>query len=313
MWIAKIVDDRKDIYTTFWTHLEELRNTLLKMLTVIASGILVCFFFYNSLINILIAPLNTKSDLPLYEERLEYNRISNFQNHPQKFILKEGDSALLDLSEGVTSTDIHTYEIAPQGKLMISHVLPKQQALVILNPLEGFLTALKVSIWVGVVVTSPLWLWMAMQFIIPALRFSEKRLLLPFLITSLVFIFAGCCFTFFVTIPIANAYFSTFNQSVGVNLWSLSHYMDYTLFLMMANGLAFELSVIGIFGVHLGVLSVEMLVRQRRVAIVLAFVIGALLTPPDVLTQLMLAIPLIILYEGLIVYARYGNHFGIRT
>ena len=84
----------------------------------------------------------------------------------------------------------------------------------------------------------------------------------------------------------------------------LTHYLDYTIFLLLANGLAFELCVLGLFAVHLGLVTAEGLLAKRRVAIVGAFILGALLTPPDVLTQIMLAIPLIVLYEGIILYAR---------
>lgn len=177
-------------------------------------------------------------------------------------------------------------------------------SLVLLGPLEGVGIALKTSFWIGLLATSPLWLFFLIHFIRPALRTDEKRLLLPFIIVSFAFIAIGCCFAYFVTIPLANSYLKAFNQSLGENLWSLSAYLDYTFFLLLANGLAFELCAIGIFAVQLNLISAEMLIRWRRSAIVMAFIIGALLTPPDILTQILLAVPLICLYEGVILYAR---------
>lgn len=141
------------------------------------------------------------------------------------------------------------------------------------------------------------------QFFFPALRRSEKRLLLPFILLSFLFAGFGGCFAFFITIPSANAYLFTFNQKLAQNYWSLQSYFDYTLFLILASSLAFELFVVGLFTVELKAVSWETLKSKRRIAWLAAFILGALLTPPDILTQFFLAIPLILFYEVVIWYA----------
>jgi sec-independent protein translocase protein TatC len=171
--------------------------------------------------------------------------------------------------------------------------------LLILGPLDGIAISLKVSFWTGAAITSPLWLLALMQFIAPALKTHEKKLIIPFFILSMAFIALGFCFAYYITIPLANTYLGQFNEAIGVNMWSLEHYLNYTLFLLLANGIAFELFVI-----HLKIVSKQGLIAKRRHAIVAAFILGALLTPPDILTQFMLAIPLILLYEGLICYSK---------
>lgn len=190
---------------------------------------------------------------------------------------------------------------SPLAKNSFPHLAPTQ--LVLLGPLEGMMIALKTSVWVGIVATSPVWLYQIFRFISPALRDNERTIIILFFLASFLFIFLGSLFAFLVTIPIANTFLTSFNGGIGVNMWSLAQYLDYTLFLLLANGLAFELGVLGIFAVHLRVVSVERLKESRRIAILLAFILGALLTPPDVFSQVMLAIPLILLYEGLILYA----------
>lgn len=180
----------------------------------------------------------------------------------------------------------------------------QKPGLVLLGPLEGILVALKTTFWISVVSTSPLWLCVLMQFAFPGLRSKEKRLAIGFVLTSILLVTTGFFFAFFVTIPLANQYLFSFNEAVGVNLWSLERYLDYTLFLLLANGFAFELGAVGIFAVHLGYITSDMLIAKRRHAIVCAFVVAAVLTPPDILTQFLLAIPLMCLYEGLILYAR---------
>lgn len=175
--------------------------------------------------------------------------------------------------------------------------------LILLGPLDGMAIAFKTSLWVGTAITSPFWMLILFRFISPALKQNEKIVLTLFIFFSLAFFTMGAAFAFYVTIPLSNLLFSSFNSEIGLNMWSLGHYLDYTLFLLLANGLAFEVGVIGLFSVHLGIVEGGTLIKHRRKAILGAFVLGALLTPPDVVTQVILAIPLVVLYEGLIKYS----------
>lgn len=297
-----------NVYALFWDHMEELRRTLIRMLLIIAFGTILSFVFYGPIISFLTSPISSSvfTNQPLLqEERLEHFRIFNTSPVPQIFEIPRGTSQhIFSKSSAVEQLASGTYHIPPGESLIYLKTVPASAQLVVLGPLEGMLIALKTSLWLGGLGTSPIWLFVLMQFLLPGMHKTEKGLILPFLVTSLAFIIMGCFFAFYLTIPIANSYLLTFNQTIGVNMWSLAHYLDYTLFLLLANGLAFELCAIGIFAVHLGIVSANALVDNRRAAIVGAFIVGALLTPPDVLTQLMLAIPLIIIYEGVILYAR---------
>lgn len=143
-----------------------------------------------------------------------------------------------------------------------------------------------------------------MQFIAPALQTKERRWMVPFVVLSLIFLSLGMAFSYFITIPLANQFLSSFNSEIGVNMWTLSSYLDYTIILLLSNALAFELCVILMFLVHFRKLSAEKLISMRRYAIVSIFIASAILTPPDIFTQFMLAIPLILIYELAIIYAR---------
>lgn len=294
-----------NVYAHFWDHVDELRKTLIRMLAIIVCGMIASFMCYGPLITFLTKPLIAASlEGPLHEERLEHIRIVNDSASTKSYTIPHGTSHILHQSGGIEQLSAETFKIPPGETLIYLKASPKTPQLVVLGPLEGMLIALKTSLWVGGVATSPLWLLVWLRFLLPGMHQGEKRLVIPFLLTSLAFISLGCLFAYTCTIPIANSYLFSFNQTIGTNLWSLGHYLDYTLFLLLANGLAFELCAIGIFAVHLGIVSAQWLASNRRYAIVGAFITGALLTPPDVLTQLMLAIPLIILYEGIILYAR---------
>lgn len=294
---------------SFEDHVEALRQTLIRIFIIITCGVILSFFFSNSIISFLTRPaaqIQTSSMATLAEERIEHIRLKNKSNNTLTYQLP---NHLIDIVQMSPEIEIvaHNTLLIPSGA-WLTYIQPiKTTRLVILGPLEGMLITLKTSLWVGVVATSPFWLFVLLQFIIPALHRHERRLIIPFLFTSLVFMTIGGLFAFYITTPLANEYLSSFNQAIGMNLWSLEHYLDYTFFIILANSLAFEFFVIGIFAVHLGIITTEMLSSHRRLAIVLAFVIGALLTPPDVFTQFMLAIPLIILYETVILYTHLRN------
>src|SRR5204863_41436 len=113
---------------------------------------------------------------------------------------------------------------------------------------------------------------------------------------------------YYVTLPLANQYLFLFNNSIGQNAWTLIHYVQYVLFLCLGHAIAAELGLLLLTLVHFRFLSPDWLIAKRRYMIVLAFVLGAFLTPPDVLTQLLLALPLIALYEVAIWYAKWRQH-----
>lgn len=299
--------DENEAFASFWGHIEELRRTLLRVLIIIISSVIACFLCYKPIISLLKAPLIFQQDSSsLHEGSLEYRHIYNPSSEAKTIDLQGKHLLSIDLSEKTRKISNDSYEIEAGGTLVYAKPITRTQDLVVMGPLEGILIALKISLWVGIFISSPIWLFILMQFFLPGLHQHERRLILPFLITSLIFVMIGCLFAFTITIPIANQYLITFNQAVGTNLWSLSNYLDYTLFLLMANGLAFELGAIGIFTVHLGFVSAQGLAANRRFAILGAFIIATILTPPDVLTQFMLAIPLIGLYEALILYAKFN-------
>jgi len=293
--------DETDLFASFWGHIEALRGTLLRVLTIICASVFLCLLFHDTLISWLTHPLQQQSS---DQERLESVRVYNHDLSTKSVTLPEKSVISWELSSQAKQLTATNYELSPGGHLVYMTPIIPYRNLVILNPLEGIWVAFKISLWVGIFFSSPLWLFALLQFIAPGLHLQERRLILPFIIMSIAFVTMGCLFAFLVTIPIANRYLLEFNQTIGMNLWSLSHYLDYTLFLLMANGIAFELGVVGIFLIRLKGISAEALAAKRRVAILAAFIIAAVLTPPDVVTQMMLAIPLIALYEALILYAK---------
>lgn len=284
-----------------WNHVEELRQTIIRMMIVIAVGIAVSFWFYPQVFEILTRPLQTKNQGFLHQE-IKREKIGNQSTAELLYFIP--DSAVVTFqSKGVVAGENNV--IIPPGEFILIDRVVANQGLVLFGPIEGMLTTLKTSFWVGLVGTSPIWLMQLLSFIAPGLHPHERRGIFPFLMMSVLFLGLGITFAYFVTIPIANQYLMSFNEGIGINLWSLGNYLDYTVVLLLSSGLAFEIAVVGLFLVHFRVLSVEGMTSKRRYVIVAAFIVAAVLTPPDIFSQFMLAIPLIVLYEGLILYARF--------
>jgi len=174
--------------------------------------------------------------------------------------------------------------------------------LVLLGPTDGLIAALKVAFWVGLATTSPLWTYTLLQFLLPAMNHRERHFIFPFLLLSFTLVPLGLLFAYFFTIPLANQYLFAFNESIGVNCWSFTNYLDYTVILLLGHALAFEAVAALLLLVHLGAITATWLASKRRYFIILAFIIGAILTPPDIISQACLALPLIGFYELAILY-----------
>lgn len=177
----------------------------------------------------------------------------------------------------------------------------------ILGPLDGLMLIFKVCFWLSVTLTLPLWGWAWVKFILPAMKPKERLFFLPFVGFSIFFSLAGLLFAYYITLPISNTYLASLNSSIGLNAWTLENYINYTFFIYAGHAIAAELGFLLLLCTHLRLLSPEWLVEKRRLMIVVAVIIGAVLTPPDVLTQLLLALPLILLYEVTILYAKWRN------
>lgn len=283
---------------TFWSHVEDLRKTLLFSFLVIILGIGTAFFFHEQLFALATKPLQQQK-APT-EETILQQRITNNSSLPVSYTLFPNQRLISQ--EKTQKLSANTFQLPPGGTLLVEK-REATQPLVTLGPLEGFLAAFKLSLWVGIVGTSPVWILLVLAFIVPGLKSREKSLVLPFLLLGTVFFIGGFLFGFYVTLPIANSYLKAFGEGLGQNLWSVGHYLDYTTFLLLAHSLAFELCALLLVLVHYGVVSGEAMRSKRRFVMVGIFVLSAVLTPPDVITQLFLAVPLLAIYELILLYA----------
>ncbi len=165
---------------------------------------------------------------------------------------------------------------------------------------ELFFVYLKICTWGGVFIGMPYLLYQAWRFMAPGLYRHERRWVAPLLAAVPVLFYGGGVFAYFVVLPLALNFFLSFAQPGVQALPNVRDYLDMLFNFAFAFGLAFNLPVFLLLLVKVGILSVDLLRRWRRFAIIAIFIFAAIVTPPDPFSQLFLALPLILLYEGAI-------------
>jgi len=169
---------------------------------------------------------------------------------------------------------------------------------------EAFFTYLKVSLLTGLIVASPILLYQFWMFVAPGLYRKERRLMVPIVILSSFFFIGGALFGYFVVFPWGFKFFLGFATDTIRPLPSMKEYFGFSAKLLLAFGLVFELPLVLTFMAKLGIVSVDFLKKNRKYALLLFFAGAAILTPPDVITQILMALPLMVLYEISIIGAK---------
>ena len=175
--------------------------------------------------------------------------------------------------------------------------MPEGDRLIYTNLPEMFFTYLKTAFIAGIMVVSPYVFYQIWMFIAPGLYKKEKKYVLPFVFFSTILFVGGALFGYFVVFPFGFKFFMGFANDSIQALPSVKQYFSFAVKLLFAFGVVFELPVVVFFLTKIGVVTPEFLKQKRKYAILLTFVMAAILTPPDVITQCMMAGPLIILYE----------------
>jgi sec-independent protein translocase protein TatC len=192
----------------------------------------------------------------------------------------------------------------------VRQALPEGTSLVFITATEPFFTYLKIAALAGLLIALPVIFWQIWSFVAPGLYKTEKRYVIPFVMASTLCFASGTFFGFSFVFPMVFKVLIEFGTSGGdlSAMLSMGSYLTLSSKLLLAFGLVFELPVVIFFLARLGIVDHKMLARNRKFALLAAFLIGAMLTPPDVFSQAALAIPFIVLYEvGIIVARLFGK------
>ena len=189
----------------------------------------------------------------------------------------------------------------------VEAVLPKNSQMVAVEIQETFFTALKVAFFAGFIVSLPVIFWQLWLFLAPGLYDHEKKLVIPFVFFATLMFLSGSAFAYYIVVPVGFEFLINFGSTVVTVLPSIGKYVGFFTKLLIAYGIAFELPVITFFLAKIGLVDDRMLKDFFRYAIILIFVVSALLTPPDVISQLLMAAPLTLLYGVSIYIAKVFN------
>ena len=181
--------------------------------------------------------------------------------------------------------------------LPLRDLLPEGASMIATEVASPFLTPFKLSMLLSLYLAMPYVLFQIWRFISPGMYLSEQRIAIPILSSSIILFYAGTAFAYFVVFPLVFSFFTSVAPDGIEIMTDINRYLDFVLKLFFAFGLAFEIPVVAIILIVTGVTTAEKLASKRPFILVGCFVIGMLLTPPDVISQSLLAIPMWILFE----------------
>ena len=175
---------------------------------------------------------------------------------------------------------------------------PFPHSLVFIAPQEPFVVTFKIALFGGIIFALPMIIYQAWQFVSLGLKEKEKRYLLLYGPFSLLLFLSGASFAYFVAIPVGLRFLLGFGGSSLEPMITISKYLSFITMMILAFGIVFELPLVSLFMTMIGIVSPQFLAKKRKVAIIAIFILAALLTPSiDAFTQILLAVPLLILYE----------------
>jgi sec-independent protein translocase protein TatC len=160
-----------------------------------------------------------------------------------------------------------------------------------------FLTPFKMTLYASIYVSVPFILWQLWRFIGPALYLKEKRVAVPILLSAIALFYAGTAFAYFVVFPLVFKFFTQIGPESVAVMTDISRYLSFVIKLFFAFGLAFEIPIATLILIYGGFISPQALAKKRPYVVVFCFVLGMLLTPPDVISQVLLALPMWLLFE----------------
>lgn len=314
-------------------HLAELRKRLgLSVLSVFIAFI-IAFIFHNAILTWITQPLNdaltevgrivesqdkatwhmqsteknttvqvAQSTSSIAAEKLQ-NRLeeaSELADSKLGILLKEAASAAKELSQTLQKLDTNASQTAAKNNTFIGQITTHQVG-------GAFFVALKVSFFAGLLGALPFILYQLWLFVAPGLYSNEKKMIIPFVVGGSVMFFIGVIFAYYIVTPFGFQFLITFGSFLYTPLINIEDYVGFFTKIMLGFGLAFELPVFAYFLALLGLVTDRTLIDFFKYAVVIIFVLAALLTPPDILTQLLMAAPLVILYGISILIVRMVN------
>jgi sec-independent protein translocase protein TatC len=302
---------------TFLEHLEDFRWVLIKSVVALLLGMLVCLFAANDVVRII--------KWPLMHARIHYfgtnqivavgfgtNHLGNFSLTPeqqQSLDLGTNRFVAVEVEPLVLGTNrVLGWRVNPDPNVAAEAQRAKID-LINLSPAGGFIVAFQVALYGGLVLASPFIFYFVAAFVFPALKMHERKYVYHGLIIGVGLFLIGVSFCYFILMPVALAASQMYSQWLGFGAfqWRAEDYISFVCKFMLGMGLGFELPVVILMLVKIGVLNYRTLSKARRYMIVINLFLGAVLTTPEPITQLVMFVPLQLLYEITVWIAWYWD------
>ncbi len=292
---------------SFLEHLEDLRWVLIKTSVTIAVAMLLCLISGNYVVNILKHPLEKaqvrySSSDHIAVVMMGTNRLGTFhldESQQKAYGLITNQFAIVYLEPVLNGTNVtfgFRIDTGPNAERLAKQM---KVDLNTLSPAGGFFVAFQVAFYGGLALSSPFIFYFISQFVFPALKMKEKRYVYRGLFFLIPLFLIGASFCYFVLMPVALAASQIYSNWLGfsANIWQAEEYISFVCKFILGMGLGFEMPVVILVLVKIGILNYAILSKGRRYMIVINLILGALLTTPEVLTQILMAVPLQLLYE----------------
>ena len=185
----------------------------------------------------------------------------------------------------------------------IINVLPQGSNIIAIGVISPFLTPLKMALIIAIYIAMPYLLYQIWKFIAPALYKHERQMIVPLVVSSTILFYAGLLFSFYIVFPVIFGFLSSIGPSIVDFTPDIQYYLDFVLKVSFAFGVAFEVPIATILLIMFGVTTVEKLKNNRPYVVIGAFILGMLLTPPDIISQTLIAIPMWLLFEAGLIFA----------
>jgi sec-independent protein translocase protein TatC len=197
------------------------------------------------------------------------------------------------------SNEIYMYVSEPLRAL-----LPVGSSMIATEVASPFIAPFKLTLVVAVFLAIPYVLYQLWSFVAPGMYKNEKRLAIPLLVSSVLLFYAGAAFAYYVVFPLIFGFFTSVGPTDVAIMTDINRYLDFVLKLFFAFGLAFEIPIAAVIMIRAGLTTPDDLAKKRPYIVVGCFVLGMLLTPPDIISQSLLALPMWILFEAGVIFGR---------
>lgn len=342
------VDEEKP----FLQHLDDLRKMILRMILCLLVAMILCFNYASELISILQYPadqvwdMREKEHLPTSVTFKEWNSAKSFAGSLGG-LNEKGKEAILSRLDDRSRLLVDCVPVLSAARLLgekersafIVEASPTQEVAQLAQQLEetgallaegnsrdavklmstfqvgeGFMLSMKLAFYAGVIISSPFLFYFLFQFVVPGLLEKERKIIYKCMFYSLGLFLIGVCFSYFIVLPRVLMFFYEYSLELGIsNEWRIGYYITFASRLVFLFGVSFELPIVIYPFIKLGVLTYEVMSSTRRYAIVGIAVLAAVITPtPDVLTMMLMAVPMYILYELCIILARVESKRNLK-